>query len=89
MGLKVFKDCCNQCLLTKNKIVTAKRVKEIIKMCKSEQTHFICHKTTACGHDSTICKSYFDKFGHYSQMVRIASRLNDLEFIEQQPQNKL
>jgi hypothetical protein len=87
MGLKVFKDCCNQCLLTKNKIVTAKRVKEIVNMCKSKQTHFICHKTT--GSHATICKNYFDKFGHYSQMVRIASRLDDLEFIEQQPQNKL
>ena len=87
MGLKVFKDCCNQCLLTKNRIVTAKRVKEIIVGCKSKQTHFICHKTT--GNDATICKKYYDKFGHYSQMVRIAYRLNDLEFIEQEPKNKL
>lgn len=86
MGLKVFKECCNQCLLSKNRIVPAKRVKQIISECKLQQTHFICHKTT--GNDATICKSYFDKFGHYSQMVRIASRLNQLEFIDQQPVNK-
>jgi len=87
MELKVFKECCNQCLLSQNRIVPAKRAKEIIAECKIKQTHFICHKTS--GKNATICKKYFDKFGHYSQMVRIAWRLNDLEFIEQQPQNKL
>jgi hypothetical protein len=36
-----------------------------------------------------LCKSYFDKFGHHSQMVRIAERLNMIEFVEQPDQEKL
>ena len=86
MSLKVFKEQCNKCLLSKNRIVSAKRVKQIISECKSQQLHFICHKTN--DGEETICKGYFDKYGHYSQMVRIASRLNQLEFVEQKSDNK-
>jgi hypothetical protein len=39
MGLKVFKECCKNCLLSEDKIVSSKRAKEIIKDCAKNQTH--------------------------------------------------
>jgi hypothetical protein len=80
--MEVYKECCNQCLLSKNRIVSAKRVKEIIQGCVRDQSYFICHKATIDGKE-ICCKSYFDKFGHFSQMVRISERLNMLKYIEQ------
>lgn len=35
---------CSECLATRNRIVSGERAAEIIKGCKRERTHFICHK---------------------------------------------
>lgn len=81
--LKVYKECCKNCLLSKDRIVSAKAAKEIISGCAKKQTYFICHKASIKNKE-VLCKTFFDKFGHVSQMVRIAERLNAIEFIEQE-----
>lgn len=86
--LKVFKECCKNCLLSPDSIVSPERRKEIIQGCVAKQTHFQCHKATIEGKD-ILCKSFFDKFGHHSQMVRIAERLNMIEYVEQPEAEKL
>ena len=80
--MQVYDKCCNQCLLSPNRIVSSKRAKEIIQGCARKQTHFICHKATIEGKE-ILCRTFFDKLGHVSQMVRIAERLNMIEFIKQ------
>lgn len=82
MGLKVFKQSCKNCLFLKDRIVSKQRAKEIIDSCVKQQSHFICHKASING-ESIICKSFYDLFGCYSQMIRIAERLNAIEFIDQ------
>ena len=82
MGLKVFKECCKNCLLSNDRIVSSKRAKQIIKDCVENQTHFICHKATMKD-EEIVCKNFFDTIGYKSQMVRIAQRLNALVFVEQ------
>lgn len=86
--LKVYKECCNNCLLSDNRIVSQKRAKEIIQDCSKKQTHFICHKASI-EEKEIICKKFYDSFGYKSQMVRIAQRLNFIEFIEQSDSEKL
>ena len=86
--LKVFKECCKNCLLSKDSIVSPKRRKEIIKGCVEKQTHFICHKATQEGKE-ILCKTFFETFGEHSQMVRIAGRLNMIEHIDQPEAEKL
>lgn len=86
--LKVYSDCCKNCLLSKDRIVSPIRAKEIIKECVEKQIHFICHKASINGED-IVCKSFFDKLGHRSQLIRIAERLNAIEFIEQTDSEKL
>ena len=89
MGLKVFKECCKNCLLSEDRIVSSKRAKEIIQDCATKQTHFICHKATMNGDEEVVCCKFFNTIGYKSQMVRIAQRLNALEFIEQSDTEKL
>lgn len=36
--------CCNQCLTTRNRIVSGQRAAEIIRDCRETSTHFFCHK---------------------------------------------
>ena len=88
MGLKVYKECCKNCLLSENRIVSSKKAKQIISDCSRNQTHFICHKATM-HQKEIICKTFFDTFGHKSQMIRIAGRLRALEFVDQSDCDKL
>lgn len=89
MGLKIFKECCNNCLLSEDRIVSPKVAKEIIKGCSENQTHFICHKATMNGNEEIVCCKFFNTIGYKHQMVRIAQRLDSLEFVEQSDKEKL
>lgn len=86
--MKVYKECCKNCLLSPDSIVSPTRRKEIITDCAKNQTHFLCHKSTIEGTE-VVCKTFFDKLGYRSQMVRIAQRLNMIEYVEQPSCEKL
>lgn len=77
--LKICKKPCNQCLFSDNKIVGDKRKAEIIRDCLSKDTHFECHKGTIKG-EQIVCRGWFDRYT--SQMIRIAGRLNAIEFVK-------
>ena len=87
MGLKVYKQCCNNCLLSEDRIVSAKRAKEIIGQCTKEQTYFICHKASMEGKE-IVCQKFYETMGYKSQMVRIAQRLDAIEFVDQTDNEK-
>lgn len=75
-------------MLSPDSIVSPTRRKEILQGCAKRQTYFICHKASQEDKD-VCCKTFYDKLGHISQMVRIAERLNMVEFIEQPEHEKL
>lgn len=81
MGFKVYKESCKNCLLSPDRIVSPRRAKEIIQDCAKKQVHFICHKASIAGED-VCCKTFYDKFGELSQLVRIAKRLNAVEEVD-------
>ena len=87
--MKVYKTQCKNCLLSPDSIVSPARRKQIIKKCTSEQTFFVCHKSSIQGDEDVCCKTYFDQLGHYSQMIRIAGRLGMIQEIEQEESEKL
>jgi hypothetical protein len=87
--MKVYKECCKNCLLSADAIVSSKRRKDIIQTCAIEQRHFVCHKASLRGDEDICCKSYYDKLGHTSQLVRIAQRLDAVEFVDQPEAEKL
>lgn len=84
--MKVYDKQCSQCLFSKNRIVAKRRAAEIIKGCVKDQSYFICHKASIEGKD-IMCRGYYDKLGHYSQSLKIAERLNIVQFIKQKEDN--
>ena len=51
---------CNQCLFSKNKIVSDARKAEILSDCKDNNNHFECHKATIAGKHAT-CHAFYKK----------------------------
>lgn len=86
--MKVFSECCKNCLLSPDRIVSPKVANGIVKKCVQEQSHFICHKASMEGKD-IMCHTFYEKFGHYSQLLRIMERLGCVEFVEQSESKKL
>lgn len=89
MGLKVFKSCCKNCLLSEDRIVSPKRAKNLIKDTIKNGTYFICHKATMEGNEEIVCSKFFNELGDKSQLIKIAKRLDAIEFIEQKDSDKL
>ena len=85
---QVYKTPCKNCLLSPDSIVSPQRRKQILNGCKMKQTSFDCHTSTIEG-SKICCKRFFDEFGHFSQMIRIAERLNMIEFVDQPEKPKL
>lgn len=79
--LKVYNESCENCLFSKNRIVSAERKGQLLRQCVGEQSHFICHEATMEGKD-VVCRSFYDKMGGVSQLVRIAERLDMVEFVD-------
>lgn len=77
--LQVKKECCNQCLFTENRIVSGKRMKEILTGCRRSDTYFQCHKATIEGKD-VCCRGFYDN--QTSNLIRIAQRLNAVQFVD-------
>lgn len=83
-NFKVFKTSCKNCLLSKDRIVSPKRAKELIQDTIKEGTYFICHKASM-NDEEICCKGFYDKFGDKSQQIQVMKRLDNLtegRFIE-------
>jgi hypothetical protein len=76
--LEIKKEQCDQCLFSKNRIVNAARMKEIISSCVRNDNHFECHKGTLDG-KNIVCAGWYSRYT--SQMIRIAGRLNVIKFV--------
>ena len=77
--IKVMKNPCNECLFTDHKVVSDSAREEILRKVSKNQSHFVCHKATIAGTEH-CCKNFYEKFGNTSQIIRIAKRLNMVEF---------
>ena len=76
----MFKICetrCEQCLFGADRIVSKKRMAEIVKDCRAKDGHFICHK-----HEDVMCRGYYET-QPAPQMLRIAERLGMVMFVSQ------
>lgn len=75
---KVYEKRCDQCLFSKDRIVSAARRVEILRECVGKDTHFICHKASLNG-ENVCCRGFFDS--QTSNLIRIMGRLNAIEFV--------
>lgn len=86
--MRVYSEPCKNCLLSKNSIVSPKRIKEIIKGCTKKQTFFTCHKASM-NDEEICCKTFYDTLGHVSQLIRIAERLKCVKVVKMPKHEKL
>lgn len=80
MMFKVKKERCNECLYSKNKIVSNSRRSELLAGIKQKDSHFVCHKSSIDGSGDVCCKGFYDSAT--SNMIRISQRLNMVEFVD-------
>jgi len=76
----VQKRMCDQCLFSKDKIVSDIRKSEILEECKNENNHFICHKATILGKKVT-CHAFYKKCTNpaLSQMLE---SMGEVDFVD-------
>jgi hypothetical protein len=79
LKLKVCKKQCDQCLFSKNRIVTLSRKKEILKGCIDEDKHFECHKGTIIG-IPIVCRGFYNQMS--SKIIRIAQSMDWITFVD-------
>lgn len=77
--LSVKSKQCDQCLFSKNRIVSASRMKEIVKGCVRDDTHFECHKGTIEG-KRIVCAGFYQRFS--TNLIRISGRLGMLKIVD-------
>jgi hypothetical protein len=53
---------CDQCLATRNRIVSGERAAELIRQCKADGNHFQCHKGSIAG-INLHCRGVHDAIG--------------------------
>lgn len=68
---------CDQCLYTRNKIVSDARRDEIIETCNTTGGPFLCHKGSLVDQD-IVCRGHFE--ANDSLAVRLAKMLDYYEF---------
>lgn len=78
-GFKVFDKPCDECLFGPNKIVSDKRMQEVINGCVRDDSHFICHKASM-NKDDICCRSFFERFT--TNLERMCGRIGMLFLID-------
>ena len=78
---KVCAEQCDQCLFTPNRIVSVKRMKQLLKQLAREDSYFECHKHTI-NQRSVCCRGDYNRNPHRTNLMRIAHRLNAVRFVD-------
>jgi hypothetical protein len=87
MSFKVCAERCEQCLFSKETIVSNARRKQVLADCRRNDAHFICHKH-GVGDDEELhgedvcCRGFYDRDPGATNMMRIAGRLGMVEFVD-------
>lgn len=69
---------CDQCLFSKNKIVSNKRREQIIRECLQNDQPFLCHKGSIAGREHLYCRGFVETYPGYGQAIRLATALGIL-----------
>lgn len=73
----VCSHACDQCLFSKERIVTKARAKEIITECLETNQFFECHKGNIVSM-SICCRGFFEAYGDVVEGVKMAKRFKGI-----------
>ena len=69
--LRIMARRCNECLYSRNKIVSDRERDHVLKVCELTETHFICHKASNAGHD-VMCRGHWERTKYSTLRNRLA-----------------
>jgi len=72
---------CADCLFTSRCLVSPTRKADILRLCLARQSYFVCHEASLKG-QRVVCRGFYDRLGHTSQLLRIMQRLNGIAFAD-------
>lgn len=80
-GLFVAKEQCEHCLFSDSPVVGKARVREILRECRRDDVHFLCHVPATKNDDTeVVCRGFYDNAT--SQLIRIMQRINAIVFVD-------
>jgi hypothetical protein len=79
--LKVCDKMCDQCLYSKNKIVTDVRKDQILYQLEQVNDYFICHKASMVN-ERVMCRGYYEANKKTSLLIILGSQLKLLFFVD-------
>lgn len=79
--LYVMAEQCDECLFSPDRIVSPKRMRDILHDTLRADTHFICHRATLAGDKNVCCRGFFDTYKYASLELRLARMLQIVEFV--------
>lgn len=84
MSFRAAKKRCDQCLFSRAKIVDDQRKADVLRACIEKDAHFVCHKfSIAEGMGSQVCcRAFYDSNPAATNLMRIAGRLDAVEFVD-------
>lgn len=90
--LLVCAERCDQCLFSKNRIVSAARAREVVDGARKADGAFLCHKHTIKGltgaasgaQANVVCRGYFDAVGSDVLLIRLAMILGNIIFVDEE-----
>ena len=77
--LRVMAKRCDECLLTRNRVVSDERVADILAQCAESGRAFECHKATIVG-EHLVCRGFYDETP--SLVCNLGKELGLVEFVE-------
>lgn len=78
MKFPVYAKRCDQCLFSKDKIVSDARRKDLLEDMAKKGSWFVCHKASIAG-ESVCCKGFYDTKSNNDLVI--AERLGMIEFV--------
>lgn len=78
--LNVMDKQCDQCLFSPNRIVSAKRAKQVIAECLAKDTYFICHKASIKNED-VACAGFVQRYKFDVVLIRAAFMFSAVQYV--------
>lgn len=81
--LLVLEKRCNECLFSKNKVVSDERREDILGSCTRNGSHFICHKAQKSKLE-VVCRGFYDSAEYMTRLIHVARVLGAVRFVQEQ-----